>query len=140
MGMAFLNPLKKGLVLYGDASHEPASDSELIEHGRAYEQEGRLNDALDFYGQASFDEGIEEISRRALIDGDYFLFHRACVLTGREPDARELTDLAENALKAGRLSFARQAFEAAGDKKGLKRVEEELKKGGFIPTEADTES
>ncbi|MBN1883863.1 MAG: hypothetical protein JW885_16995 [Deltaproteobacteria bacterium] len=134
--MALLNPLKKGIILYGDASHDPANESDLIEHGRAYEEQGRLSDALDFYGQAGFHEGIEEISRRALVDGDFFLFHRASVLIGRDPDVRELADLAENALKAGRLTFARQAFEAAGDKKGIKRAEEELKKGGFIPTES----
>jgi len=138
--MALLNPLKKGIVLYGDASHEPASDNELIERAKAYMEQGRPNDALDFYAQAGCDEGIEEISRRALDEGDYFLFYRASVVIGREPDAGELTSLAENALKAGRLVFARQAFEAAGDKKGLRRVEDELRKGGFIPTEAPKES
>jgi len=138
--MALLNPLKKGIVLYGDDSHQPASVADLIEYGKVYVEQGRLNDSLDFYGQAGFDEGIEEVSRRALDEGDYFLFHRACVLTGREPDTRELTALAENALKAKRLVFARQAFEAAGDKKGIKRAEDELKRSGFIPRETPKES
>lgn len=137
--MALLNPLKKGLVLYGDASHEPSSAADLIEYGKAYVEQGRPNDALDFYGQAGFNEGIEDISRRAVGEGDYFLFRRASVLIGREPDARELITLAENALKTGHLVFARQAFEAAGDKKGLKRAEDELKKSGFSPTEVSKE-
>ena len=138
--MALLNPLKKGLVLYGDASHEPASAADLIEYGKMYEQQGRPNDALDFYGQAGFDEGVEKILHSALDEGDYFLFHRASVLIGREPDTRELTTMGENALKAGRLVFARRAFEGAGDKKGIKRVEDELKKGGFIPTDVSKDS
>jgi hypothetical protein len=138
--MALLNPLKKGLVLYGDASHESASNADLIEYGKAYEEQGRPNDALDFYGQAGFGEGMEDIYHRALDEGDYFLFHRASVLIGREPDARELATLAENALKAGRPIFARQAYEAAGDKKGIKRAEDELKKSGFVSTETSNES
>ena len=52
--MALLNPLKKGIVLYGDASHEPASDNELIERAKAYMEQGRPNDALDFYPPAQW--------------------------------------------------------------------------------------
>jgi hypothetical protein len=133
--MALLNPLKKGLVLYGDDSREPASEANLIEYGRAYEDEGRPSDALDFYGRAGYTERIETIVRRALDGGDYFLFQKACALIGREPEPGDLTTLGENALKSGRLVFARQAFEAAGDKKGLKRAENEMEKSGFIQNE-----
>jgi len=134
--MALLNPLKKGLVLYGDDSREPASEPALIEYGRVYEGEGRPSDALDFYGKAGYEEGMEAIIRRALDEGDFFLFRKGCTLIGREPETGDLTTLGENALKSGRLVFARQAFEAAGDKKGLKRTEQEMEKAGLIQKEA----
>ena len=134
--MALLNPLKKGLVLYGDDSREPASEPALIEYGRVYEGEGRPSDALDFYGKAGYEEGMEAIIRRALDEGDFFLFQKGCTLIGREPETGDLTTLGENALKSGRLVFARQAFEAAGDKKGLKRTEQEMEKAGLIQKEA----
>jgi len=138
--MTLLNPLKKGLLLYGDASQEPRSAAALVEYGNAYQEAGRPNDALDFYSQAGYEEGIEEIARGAQQEGDYFLFHRAAVLTGKEPETGDLKALAENALKKGWLVFARQAFEAAGDKKGIKRVEGELDTAGFVPKEAPSES
>ena len=127
--MRLPDPIKKGLILYGDATHNPKASPELIEYGRLYLEEGRPNDALDFFSRAGFDEGIEEIVKQAVLDGDFFLYRRGMEFMGREMGKESLLRLAGNARKQGKFAFAREAYEIAGDDKAVKEVEGLMGKG-----------
>ncbi|MBN1573069.1 MAG: hypothetical protein JW984_07735 [Deltaproteobacteria bacterium] len=121
--MGSLNPLKKGLLLYGDARRGPAQPEELLKYAERYMEEGGLADALNFYDAAGSDDGIRKIISAAVSSGDFFLYRRGCALLGSGMDRGELTNLAQNAKASGKLVFARDAYREAGDDKSAGEVE-----------------
>jgi len=124
--MRLLDPLKKGLVVYGDDRHEPAAPDRLIAYGRSYEAEGKIHDALEFYWRAGDREGMERISQGALAEGDFFLFRQAMGYLGRKPERGELLSLMKNAEERGKLSFALLAAREAGDERAAARLERKM--------------
>jgi hypothetical protein len=126
--MRIPTPLKRGVILYGDTKKSPASPAELIEYAKAYRDEGRHNDALIFYAQADSSSGIEEIIVEAIADGDFFLYRRAKELLHQEPDPTHLAELAKNAKQKGKLTFARDAYDACGKKKEKSEIEKIIEK------------
>ncbi|MBN2225060.1 MAG: hypothetical protein JW765_10325 [Deltaproteobacteria bacterium] len=127
--MRLPNPLKKGLILYGDQTHEPASPERLVEYGTAYESEGRDSNALECFWQAGFTEGIQRIALRAIEEGDFFLYRQAMVYMERAMVADELLALSRNAEERGKLSFALAAAREAGDGKRTAALEAKIPKG-----------
>jgi hypothetical protein len=113
--MRLPDPLKKGLILYGDQTHAPASPERLAEYGAAYESEGRATDALEFFWRAGLTEGIERIARGAVDEGDFFIYRQAMIYLGRDMAAGELSALGKNAEGRGKLAFAVAAAQQAGD-------------------------
>ena len=99
------SPLKKRQLVYG----EKAPPEELSGWGRAYLEEGRLTDALDSFEAARDREGLAEIARKAVDEGDAFL------LWGVERSAPELVStadwerLARTAKALGKDAFAERA-------------------------------
>lgn len=121
--MGLLNPLKKGLLLYGDARRGPAQPEELLKYAERYMEEGGFADALNFYSAAGSDNGIRRIISEAVTSGDLFLYRRGYALLGSGMDRGELITLAQNAKASGKLVFARDAYLEAGDEKSAGEVE-----------------
>lgn len=121
--MGVLNPLKKGLLLYGDAKRDPAQSDELLKYAERYMEEGGFADALNFYIAADSDDGVRKILSVATSNGDFFLYRRGCELMGMEMDREDLINLAQNAAASGKLVFARDAYLEAGDEKSAGDVE-----------------
>jgi hypothetical protein len=121
--MRIPDSLKKGLVLYGDRSHAPASPERLAEYAAAYESEGRNSDALEFFWQAGLTEGMERIARRAVEEGDFFLYRQAMTYLERDMSAGELSSLSVSAEKLGKLTFALSAAREAGDGRRIAALE-----------------
>ena len=99
------------------------SHEELIRSGDAYLESDRLNDAVAFYRQAGHLEGLNSIRRRAVEDGDVFLFREA--LDGMEtpevePD--EWRRLARQAESKGRWQDALKAYQQLQDAGGVQRA------------------
>lgn len=115
--MGILNPLKKGLLLYGDARRDPAPPEELLRYAERYMEEEGYADALNFYYVAGSDDGVRKVLSAAVSTGDFFLYRRGCEMMGWETDRDDLINLAENAKASGKLAFARDAYLQAGDDK-----------------------
>lgn len=113
------DPLKRREILYGKGT--PAEV--LIEYGKLYLEEGRLNDAVEFFGMAGFKEGLMEIKELALKEGDYFLLEKVFEFLGEEGKKEDRISLGRRALELGMFSFAKKAFAKAGDVEAMKEVE-----------------
>jgi hypothetical protein len=133
--MRLSDPLKKGLILYGDQTHAPASPERLAEYGAAYESEGRATDALEFFWRAGLAEGIERITRGAVDEGDFFIYRQAMTYLGRDMAAGELSTLSKNAEGRGKLAFALAAAQEAGDDRRAKALAERMDKDDADGTE-----
>ena len=121
--MSILSPLKKSLILYGDAQKSPASPSELIKYAELFLENGEFSDALNFYYEAGSEDGVRKVLSVAVSNGDFFFYHRANELMGWEMERNDLITLAENAKTAGKLVFARNAYLEAGEDKKAEEIE-----------------
>jgi hypothetical protein len=91
---------------------------------------GFWEDALEFFKRANFEPGLDRLKAQALETGDAYLMAR---LGAHPPEIWR--QVAEQALKLGKIHFARRAFEQAGD---LERVEElaaQHYKDGLTPSQ-----
>jgi hypothetical protein len=127
--MRLPDPLRKGLLLYGDRTHAPEPPERLVDYGAAYESEGRISDALESFWRARFTEGMERIARRASDEGDYFLYRQAMIYLGRPMPAAELVALSNKAAELGKLSFALAAARQAGDSHLVGALEARIAEG-----------
>lgn len=116
------NPLKRREILYG----KDTPPETLIEYGRLYLEEGRWNDAVEFFGRAHYKEGLFELKELALREGDYFLMSQVSEFLGEELEAEEWKRLGHRALEAGKFHFAQKAFGQAGDAEGLRLAQEKV--------------
>jgi len=80
------------------------------EYGRKFLELGWREDALEFFKKGGMAEELERLKEYALETGDAFLLGR---LGHQAPE--DWRRLGERALDLGKLSFARRAFEMAGD-------------------------
>jgi len=80
------------------------------EYGEKFLALGFLEDALEFFKRANYEPGLEEIKAQALESGDAYLMVRL----GTHPP-ETWRQVAEQALKLGKIHFARRAFAKAGD-------------------------
>lgn len=80
------------------------------EYGEKFLELGFFEDALEFFKRAHYEAGLEKIQAHALESGDAYLMTR---LGGHPPEIWR--QVAEQALKLGKIHFARRAFEQAGD-------------------------
>ncbi|MCE9582110.1 MAG: hypothetical protein K8T20_06285 [Planctomycetes bacterium] len=84
-------------------------------YGAEFLAEGRLHDAAEFFGRAKDIAKLKEVLKAGLREGDAGLIARLAVI---QPDIVDLTTWRECAVEAERLqkwSFARTAWEKAGD-------------------------
>ena len=108
------SPLTRRDILYGEAT----SAAVLQEYGELYLREGKPNDAVQFFGQAGYAEGLRRICTMAIDEGDFFLFSRAKEFLHEEASPEELRKLGLHAMEKGKFRFALTCFEKIGDRKG----------------------
>jgi hypothetical protein len=92
-------------------------ESQRTDHGavaRRYIEEGRLADALEFFGRGGDADGIREIQRLAVQDGDVFLLLQIERVTQQSLDPEVWREAEHNAERNGKERFARMAAERRG--------------------------
>ena len=82
------------------------------DYGEKFLALGWWEDALEFFQRGNYQEGLEKIKAQCLASGDAFLLGR--LVKDGDPDLWRR--VAEKALELGKIHFARQALEKAGDK------------------------
>lgn len=110
MGKGLLSCLEKRELLNQSA----VSVDRLLQWGTAYEEEGLISDALDFYERANASEALERLLIVAHDEGDTFLYGRILKALGREATAGEWVSLGKKAGELGKDAFAREAFKRGG--------------------------
>lgn len=86
----------------------------LVEWGKACEEEGLLNDAIDFYTAAGSSEEMESLFAQAVDEGDAFIYGKLLKAVGREASTEEWMALGKRAEELGKDAFARAASKRAG--------------------------
>jgi hypothetical protein len=104
-----------------DLLNQPAvSVKQLLEWGARYEEEGLINDAVEFYERANSADHLEKLLPVALEEGDAFLYGRILKALGREAVPREWISLGQRAGELGKDAYALEAFKRGG----LEKTEE----------------
>lgn len=116
------DPLKRRDILYG----QNTSAEVLREHGDLYLREGKPNDAVEFFGQACYKEGLQRIRQMAMEEGDLFLFSRATEFLQEEVPPDDWRKLGKKALEKGKYLFALKCFEKIGDREGIEKTRKKL--------------
>jgi tetratricopeptide (TPR) repeat protein len=116
------DPLKRRDILYG--KNTPAEV--LREYGDLYLHEGKPNDAVEFFGQACYKEGLQRIRQMAIEEGDLFLFSRAAEFLQEEISPEDWKKLGKKALEQGKYLFALKCFEKIGDRAGIEETRKKL--------------
>ena len=122
MAVELPDPLRRREILYGDTPKET-----LVAYGLAYEEAGRIDDALQFYVQAADRQAVGRIKNKALDAADAFLLKavaRAFPDMVGEGDWKMLIASAE---KLGKELYAEQARKAIEGH--LEALEPEEKRG-----------
>jgi tetratricopeptide (TPR) repeat protein len=117
-----LGCLKKRDLLNSDK----VDPSKLVDLGKLYIQEDRLADAIDFFEKANFGEGLDQLRKRCLEEGDFFLYRRLAKSMELPAEPDDLIRLGDAALSRGKLYFARSAYQQANQKEKLAQAEQLL--------------
>jgi hypothetical protein len=103
------------------------SAEQLIALGEAYRESDLLYDAAEFFRKASYDQGLVELSRLALEEGDSFLFGLTA-RGGTDEEMRKAWDeLGRKAMALKKFSHAIRAFRKSGDEALLQQALEAYK-------------
>jgi len=86
----------------------------LLKWGRQHEEEGLINDAIDFYEKANSSESLENLLSLSLQEGDVFNYARIMKTLGRQASADEWISVGKRAAELGKDAFAREAFKRGG--------------------------
>ncbi len=107
-----------------DLLHSPNNaPEELSQYGREYLQANRLVDALDFFEKAQDQEGIRQIKKISLEEGDFFLLQQSSKLL-KEPVPDEVwKGLGETNLSQGKLQEALSAFKVIKDEAKIQEIQ-----------------
>ncbi len=116
------DPLKRRDILYGKNTPSEA----LKGYGDLYLQEGRLNDAVEFFGRARYRKGLLHIRQIAVEEGDFFLFSRAMEFLQEEVAPETWRELGRKAMEKGKYLFALKCFEKVSDRERIAEVRERL--------------
>lgn len=109
--------------------HDPNVPREaLISHGERYLEADRVIDAAEFFRKAEHREGLEQVRKIALDQGDSFLFKMVVGGVPGEGTREEWETLGNQAMALEKYAHAARAFTAAENEEGRKRAEEGLEK------------
>jgi hypothetical protein len=95
------------------------------EYGEKFLALGFWEDALEFFMRGNFEPGLEKLKAQALEAGDAYLMARL----GPQPP-ETWRQVADQALKLGKIQFARRALEQAGDREQAEELAQRFKGGG----------
>ncbi|HOX05658.1 MAG TPA: hypothetical protein PK280_04575 [Planctomycetota bacterium] len=123
MAVNLPDPLRRREILYGVDT--PAAT--LSEYGQAYEEEGRFDDALQFFEQARDAKGLGRIKEQAFKLGDAFMLKRIAKAMPEMATPADWERMAKRAEELGKNLFAEQARQALAGH--LEAVEPEEKQG-----------
>jgi hypothetical protein len=94
------------------------------EYGEKFLDLGFLEDALEFFVRANYEPGLAQLKAEALEAGDAYLMAR---LGPQDPETWR--QVADRALKLGKIQFARRALEMAGDREQAEELAQRLQDG-----------
>lgn len=97
-----LTVAEKHKILYGNST-EPEV---LVELGNRYLSDGDPATALEFFDYAGYSEGIKQIRKIAIDEGDLFLYKLTLKVEGINTQREDLIAIKENAVKLGKSSYA----------------------------------
>jgi len=115
--------LKKRDVL----NDSEANTEVLIAEGENFWAAGYVQDALELFAKAGFEEGLKRILARSFDEGDFFIAEATVKALGQEIPAAKWVALGENASAEGKNYFALKAFAKADDMDRVERVRVQLK-------------
>jgi len=95
------------------------------EYGEKFLALGFWEDALEFFVKGNHQPGLEKLKAQALESGDVHLLAR---LGEHSPEVWRR--VADQALKLGKVHFARQALELAGDREQAEELARDLRDAG----------
>ena len=121
--MRWLNFLERKQVLFSPKTPK----AEIIRWGDEYLKSDRLYEAVAFYRQAQYVEGLQRVRSMAVEAGDFFLFREAEDPMTPAKEGEDLVALAERAEALGRWHDARKAYERLNDPQGLERAQDALR-------------
>ena len=116
-------PLKRREILYG-VNTPPET---LVEYGLAYEEAGRMDDALQFFEQAKDAKGLGRVKDFAFKNGDAFMLKRIAKAMPELVAPADWERMAKRAEELGKALFAEQARQALAGH--LEAAEPEEKQG-----------
>jgi len=109
--------------------HDPnVSPESLIAQGELYLEAERVMDAAEFFRKADHREGLEQLRKIALDQGDSFLFKMVVGGVPGKGTREEWQLLGSRALELGKYAHAVRGYTAAENEEGRKRAEEGLEK------------
>ncbi|OGL41171.1 MAG: hypothetical protein A3C43_09345 [Candidatus Schekmanbacteria bacterium RIFCSPHIGHO2_02_FULL_38_11] len=109
---------KQRLVFMSQVSGET-----LAEYGDNCFAKGRYDDAVDFYEKASNKTGLKKIADLAVEEGDLFLYKKVFRFLGEEQISPETANrIGARAFDLGKYSFAKKAFEIAGNEDMINKI------------------
>ena len=100
-----------------------AKPEDLRRQGEEFLKAGWLSDAIDFFGKAGDQNGLEKIRDITIEEGDVFLFRSTLKALGATANEDQWKELADRAFALGKYQFAREAYRMAGDRKSLDKVD-----------------
>jgi len=110
-------------VLLTDPKQAPADLDRL---GLLFLEEGRPNIAMMFFERSGSKESLGRVLRQAVDGGDTFLVEWVYKVKPELVVPQDWIRTGEAALKAGKYSFARDAFRRAGDEARVLEAEKAL--------------
>ena len=98
----------------------------LVDYGNRLLAAQRINDALDFYEKAEYEDGIKKILTMSLNDGDAFIFARVVKILKNRVSAEGWNRVGDNAAERGKYHFALRAYKNSGNQEGVHKIEQIL--------------
>jgi hypothetical protein len=111
--------LKKRDLLHGPNT----PPEELSQYGREYLQAHRLVDALDFFEKARDQEGIRQVKKVSLEEGDFFLLQQSSKLLKEAVPDEVWKGLGERNLSRGKFQEALSAFKVVKDEAKIQEIQ-----------------
>jgi hypothetical protein len=90
------------------------SVDKLLEWGQRFEEAGLIYDAVNFFEKAGARDDLARLLDEAKSEGNLFLVNRLCKALKTELTKQEWLAIGEEAERAGKLTFATEAYRLAG--------------------------
>lgn len=108
--------LKKQDILFG----KNKNPKEQVKWGDYHFEKGQFSDAIKFYKEAKYNEGLEKVLKVAVNEGDVFLAKE--IFKINKSMNVPWKELAANAEKSGKYQNAIKAYELAGDVESANKI------------------